>query len=716
MALPSDRGLLDMPATSATKPSSQVHWSPECDRSNGRLNAPPPANRLAQFLQKIDDLLSNAQTPAFLRLGFLLLFVLPCGNAWAAQWVAVGPDGGDARSLAYDLHNPDHMFLGTSTGTIFQSTDGGRRWTHFAQLGTEDEFVADQIVIDPQNSQHMYVGAWSVHGHNAGELFCSHDGGKSWTLIPAMHRKSIRAVSVASSDPRILVVGALDGVYRSTDGGQQWHKISRRYSEIKNVESITIDPENPNVVYVGTWHLGWKTSDGGLSWHRVDEGIIDDSDIFSIIVDKSHPQTVFASACSGIYKSPDGGHRFERIQNIPFSARRSRVLKQDPNNPAVIYAGTTEGLWVTSDGGTAWKRVTSPDIVVNDILIDPRNSQRVLLATDRAGVLASDHGTLNFAASNSGFTHRYTSAILGDRENPEQLYVGVVNDRELGGVFVSTDGGQHWTQKSAGLEGRDVFVLKQTGDRAILAGTNHGIFVLPQNGLGWSPLNHTVEARLEDAAAKPQAQSAMSSEKVNDIEITLPKWLAATPSGLYVSPDQGKSWTKVRALGRPYVVAVESWHDAIVVATTSKVLVSVDHAKTWKASRGLPLSVNGIQSLTITPDGQIIIASRSGAFRGRKLGTQWDRMRLGLPGTDISSVTYDEGRRRLLATIRENTAIFESTDGGHRWHQISDTRYPLRRLSLVRGRLVAATRFDGLILETENDQPSRTEADNPSNR
>jgi photosystem II stability/assembly factor-like uncharacterized protein len=633
----------------------------------------------------------------------LLLWLVLIGNAWAAQWVAVGPDGGDARSLASDLHNPDHILLGTSTGTIFESRDGGHRWTHFAQLGNGDDYVVDHIVIDPQDSQHIYVGVWSVHGHHEGELFCSHDGGKSWKLIPAMHGKSIRAVTVAASDPKVLLVGALDGVFRSSDGGKEWHKISRHPIDIKNVESITIDPDNPDVVYVGTWHLGWKTSDGGLRWRRIEEGIIDDSDIFSVIVDESHPQTVFASACSGIYKSLDGGQRFERIQDIPFSARRTRVLKQDPNDPSLIYAGTTEGLWVTSDEGTAWKRVTSPDIVVNDILIDPRNSQRVLLATDRAGVLASDRGAPYFAASNSGFTHRYTSSILADQETPDLLYVGVVNDRELGGVFVSSDAGQHWIQRSEGLDGRDVFVLKQASDGAILAGTNRGIFILSPNASAWRPLNPTVEAKLENTATEHDiAQSAISSQKVNDIEITPRTWLAATSAGLYVSPDQGRSWNKVRALGRGYVVSVQTWHDVIAVATTNKVLVSVDHARTWKASRGLPSYVNGIQSLTISPDGQIIIASRKGAFRGWSLGTRWGRMRFGLPSTNITSVTYDEGHRRLLATMAENTAIFASTDGGHSWHPIVDTRYPLRRLSLLRGRLVATTRFDGLILQAEN--------------
>jgi photosystem II stability/assembly factor-like uncharacterized protein len=632
----------------------------------------------------------------------LVMFVaLVGGRAGAAQWVALGPDGGDARSLAYDAHNPDHLLLGTSTGTIFQSTDAGRSWARFAHLGVGDDFVVDHIVVDPQDSQHIYVGAWSLKGHNAGELFCSFDGGKSWKVIPAMHLKSIRAIAVARSDPRVLVVGALDGVFRSTDGGREWHRISR-HSEMKNVESIAIDPENPKVVYVGTWHLGWKTSDGGASWHRLEEGIIDDSDIFSIIVDESHPQTVFASACSGIYKSVDAGHRFERIQDIPFSARRTRVLKQDPNDPAVIYAGTTEGLWVTRDAGTTWRRVTNPEIVVNDIWVEPRNSQRVLLATDRAGILASDRGQMNFTASNSGFTHRYTSSILADQGNPDLLYVGVVNDRELGGVFASKDAGRHWTIESTGLDGRDIFVLKQARDGTIVAGTNRGIFRLDRNSSTWSPLNRRVEDHPQDTAANREiGPGVLASEKVNDIEITPHGWFAATPSGLFTSSDQGENWTRVRALGRPYVISVEMWRDAIVVATTSKVLVSVDHARTWKACWGLPSYVNGIQGLTIAPDGRIILASRKGAFRSRSLAGRWEPIRLGLPGANVTSVTYDEGRQRFLATIAENTAIFESNDAGHSWHRISETRYPLRRVSLVHGRLVAATRFDGLILQGE---------------
>ncbi len=232
-----------------------------------------------------------------------------------------------------------------------------------------------------------------------------------------MHGKSVRAMAVSASDPKVVVAGALDGVFRSRDGGKLWEHISD--AGIKNIESIAVDPKDSNVVYAGTWHLAWKTSDGGANWQRINKGMIDDSDVFSIIVSSANSSEVFASACSGIYKSTSAGDKFEKIQGIPFSARRTRVLKQDPSNPAVVYAGTTEGLWKSVDDGKTWKHTTTSEVVVNDVLIDPRNSQRVLLATDRSGVLASDDSAATFSTSNHGYSHRYVSAILPDGERTE---------------------------------------------------------------------------------------------------------------------------------------------------------------------------------------------------------------------------------------------------------------------------------------------------------
>ncbi|MGH9504452.1 MAG: transcriptional regulator [Terriglobales bacterium] len=633
---------------------------------------------------------------------------------WAGQWTALGPDGGDVRSLAFDPQNPDRIYLGTSTGTLFTSSDGGHNWARLSHLGDDDN-VLDHIVIDPKNPKHIYVAAWSVVNQQAGDVFRSHDGGNNWEALPGVHGKSVRAMAIAPYDSKVLVIGALDGVFRTQNGGNSWERISPAgQAELKNVESIAVDPKNPDVVYAGTWHLAWKTDDSGASWHRINKGMIDDSDVFSVIVDSTNPSVVYASACSGIYKSDSAGDLFRKLQGIPFSARRTRVLRQDPNNSGTVYAGTTEGLWKTSDAGKTWKRVSNPEVVVNDVLIDPRNSSRVLLATDRSGVLASDNGAQTFVASNHGYTHRYVSSILTDKSDPSSILVGVVNDREFGGVFSTRDSGQSWQQKSAGLGGRDVFALQQAPNGGLIAGTNKGIFLLDRNASQWRPINtivtekttaRLVRTKTRKGARKVPATVAVRSTldaRVSDIEVTPRRWLAATSAGLLSSTDQGKSWTGGPVMGKSDFVAVESNGELLVAATRTSVLYSSNSGTTWNQA---PLSayITSIHGVTLTPEGEILIASREGAFRSSDSGATWEHIVNGLPDKNISSIAYDQSKKRLLATSIATGVIFESKDGGRSWHRGPDSGYPLRRVSVVRGRFVGATPFDGLIVQPENE-------------
>jgi photosystem II stability/assembly factor-like uncharacterized protein len=439
--------------------------------------------------------------------------------------------------------------------------------------------------------------------------------------------------------------------------------------------------------------------------------MIDDSDVFSIIVDATNSSVVFASACSGIYKSESAGDLFQKLQGIPFSARRTRVLKQDPINPGIVYAGTTEGLWKTTDSGKTWKHVTNSEVVVNDVLVDPRNSNRVLLATDRSGVMASDDGAQTFLASNHGYTHRYVTAILADQSDPNSMLVGVVNDREFGGVFSTNDGGQHWQQKSSGLGGRDVFALKQTSNGALIAGTNRGIFMLDRNASEWRPINTIVNekvsvrsvkkgARKTSLATKTAIRSVLDA-KVNEIEITPKRWLAATSAGLFTSTNQGKSWSGGPVAGKTEFVSVQAKGDLVVAATRTNVLFSLDDGVAWQQA-GLSSYVTSLSGVAIMPDGQILVASREGAFRSSDSGATWEHMVNGLPDKNISSITYDLTGKRLLATSTATGVVFASQDGGRIWHRGPDSGYPLRRISVVHGRFVAATPFDGVIVQPEN--------------
>lgn len=645
-----------------------------------------------------------------------VLFLALAIPAQAAQWTALGPDGGDARSFAYDPHNPDRIFMGTMAGKMFLSTDGGATWNRFAHFGNGDDYVLDRIVINPANPKTIYVAAWSVTS-DGGDIFRSKDGGKNWDSLDGVHGKSLRALAMAPSNPKIIVAGAIDGVYRSSDGGDSWARITpEHHAELKNVQSVAIDPKNPDVIYVGTWHLPWKTEDGGSTWKIVKKGMIDDSDVFSIIIDPN-PAIVYASACSGIYKSETSGELFHKVQGMPFSARRTRVLKMDPNNPQIVYAGTTEGLWKTMDGGKTFRIMTSPSVVVNDIMVDPRDSNRVLLATDRGGVLRSEDGAVKFTISNHGFAHRQVAALLIDRSDPEMLYAGIVNDKEFGGVFVSRDSGAHWNQMSSGLSGRDVFTLRQIENGTLIAGTNHGIFEQTKGSELWLPINTVVtekevvvrvHGKKKTVLRRTHSITSRSqlAARVNDLALNRNGWYAATATGLFHTTNDGRMWEGGEVAGQQDFVAVRVREHLIAAASRNGVAVSVDGGAHWYAGN-VPHFVTGIHDLAIGPENSLWIASREGVFRSADSGDNWEHVLGGLPGVNVNSITYEPAANRMLATSSAMGMVYASADGGHHWQPDGDAAWEVRSVTTGQGRMFVTTAYDGILTQSDNEQPKR---------
>ena len=652
----------------------------------------------------------------------------------AADWRLIGPDGGDVRSLAYDPGNPSRILLGTSAGELFQSQDGGRSWMLFAHLSSEDDYVLDHILFDPQHPATVYVAAWSLYNADSGDVFRSDDGGATWRALPGIHGKSIRAMAMAASDPRTLVVGALDGVFRSSDGGQSWQRISpMNHAEIKNIESLAIDPANPNIIYAGTWHLPWKTDDGGASWHSISRGIAFDSDMFSIIVDPRNPTVVYASACSGMYKSMNKAELFHRILGLPHSAMRTRVLKQDSQRSSIVYAGTTGGLWKSVDGGERWKLVTDESVIVNDVMVDPQNPDHVLVATDRGGVLASNDGFAHYATSNHGFAHRVIGGVVVDNRDPNRLFVGVVNDKALGGFFVSDDGGSSWRQHNPGLEERDILSLQQDKEGGLFAGTNHGVFYLPSLAGEWHaavmyhgmlPEASTHEAEAEHgksvksktaakrvthtAARKPDAKEHEipneQTPRILSLSLVGDRWYAGTTDGLFVSADHGRKWYGGPVEGEHEFIAVNTLSDgAVAVICPKRAFVSHDDGKSWNEV-AYPHYVTGLYNLTQASDGSLWLATREGALHSTDAGKTWEHVLGGLPARNIYSVRYDAQGNRLLATAQHAHTVFESTDGGQSWHSTPPTGVSIRAAMDYQGRLLAASAYNGLLLQESGNR------------
>lgn len=636
----------------------------------------------------------------------------------AQEWRAVGPDGGSVRSLAYDPANPDRIFLGTSSGWLYLSTNGGASWSRFAHLGSGSELVLDHVLVDPVDPRNIYVAAWNAQSpYSDGDLFRSNDGGKTWDLLPGMHGKSIRAFALAPADHKLLVAGALDGVFRSRDGGDTWERISpANHAEIRQIESVAVDPADLNVIYAGTWHLPWKTDDGGKTWHNIKKGVIDDSDVFSIVIDPKARANVYISACSGIYKSESSGELFRKIQGIPYSARRTRMLKMDPADHNIIYAGTTEGLWKSTDAGASWKRTTDANVVINDVLIDPRQPAHVLLATDRGGVLTSNDGGLTFAASNRGFSHRQVSTVLVDRNDSSIVYAGLLNDKEQGGVFVSRNAGRSWTQMSEGLDERDVLVLSQSPEGALFAGTDRGILRYDKDQNRWIALNPPAAVEPVSARRKHAAQKIAFdpiSGRILDLELTAQRWYATTTEGLFTSTNRGESWQREEAPQLKYAEKIAAAGNMLAAAGRNTVAVTLNGGESWLPAKPLDTIIN---SIAIDPRGAgaIWLGARDGIYRSTDLGDTWKRIN-SLRLSDVAALEVDAESQRVLAIGAGSKNIYETRDNGRTWSPIN-SGWQLRRVYLADGRLLATTPFDGVIVQPETSASSAAEAADGGNR
>lgn len=582
------------------------------------------------------------------------------GVAWllaavlgADTWVPVGPPGGDVRSLAADPGDPSRIYLGTSDGVLYRSSDGGRSWTRpspgFPRRGTS----LDEIVVDSTGT--VYVAYWEVTGQGGG-VARSTDQGLHFTSLPGIEGESVRALALAPSDPRVLVAGTLSGVFRSTDRGLTWHRASPQgHKDLRNVGSVAVDNERAEVIYAGTWHLPWKTEDGGRTWRPAAAGMIDDSDVMTLTVDRRAHEVVYATACSGIYRSADRAGRWTKVKGIPASSRRTRAFAQDRERPDTFYAGTTEGLWLSEDGAATW-RAAGERVVINAVLVLPGG--RVLLGCDGAGVLASDDRGRTWAESNRGFSERFVNRLLADPTGP-RLVAGVWGDRVSGGVYVAPSAEGPWSRLGPGLQGREVLSLALAGED-VLAGTDDGLYVFTAPAGRWRRLTMTVGG-------------LPLHPRVTDVVVIHENtFLAATSEGLLRSFNRGHTWTQ-GALGPGAVLALAgspARPGVALAATALSLYKTTDSGLTWSVVSSLPAVPHGLAFLP-GEDRVVLAATPIGLFRSDDQGRTWARGTGGLPASDITGLALHDDGRTLYASDFTWGGVFRSSDGGRTWTRLT---------------------------------------------
>lgn len=623
------------------------------------------------------------------------------GLVQGQTWRQVGPPGGTVISLVADPNNTNRLFLGTADGHVFLSGDEGAHWQLLSRIGSGQDDVITHIIVDPRDGNRLYASTWTLYSGGGG-VYRSNDGGRTWNIIGLAH-ETVRALAQSPIDPKLLLAGSLTGVYRSTDEGANWERITpANHTDLHNFDSVASDPKDNNTIYAGTYHLPWKTTNGGKDWFPIVKGMIDDSDVMTIIVDPANSDNVHATACSGIYHSVNGGTQWVKYQGIPSVFRRTQLIRMDPTNPNILYAGTTSGLWKTVNEKD-FKRVTPGDWIINAMIIDAKNPQRLILGTEREGVQISNDAGLTFTSANTGFHHQHISDVAVDREHPERALVVLTFDSN---AFLATkDGGISWTTLGPGL--------KRTELRHVYAAPM-GWWAALNNG-GWSKYDETTKkwARAglyvpDPAPVTTAAKSTVTKGKkapvtkapvakkpqltaflVNDMAFGSDAWYAATAGGLLVSKDHGATWKSASTdtLVRKPAQSVEIASDGnqIWAIAERNLLYSANKGESWDAQE-LSFAAAGNLRLHRVDDSTIFATTNMGLYGSRDAGRTWNRAEV----RDLSFQSVAGNANAVVAALQKH-GLVASFDGGKSWQHMDDP--------LSQGYFPAvSTRRDGSIL------------------
>jgi len=644
----------------------------------------------------------------------LLSLVTPLFADGGPVWRPMGPPGGDVISLVQAPSAPARLYLGTVDGHVFSSADEGRRWELVGRPGTRADFVVQSLAVDPRDPRVVFAAGWTLDPAAGGGVYRSSDGGLTWQAA-GLAGHAVRAVALAPSAPDTMVAGALDGVYRSRDAGRNWERISPEGDEnLHDLDSVAVDPHHPDVIYVGTSHLPWKTTDGGRRWASIHEGMIDDSDVMSIVVDRTHPARIFASACSGIYRSENAGALWRKIGGIPNTARRTHVIRQDPHRPQILFAGTTEGLWRSMDGGASWHRVTPAEWSINGLVVSEATPGRLILGTQKLGLLVSDDSGQTFHAANDGFNHRRVVSLALDSAHPARVLAVLADAPEP--LLATDDGGRTWKPLGPGLRMETL--------RGIYASPGGWWAALERGGLmrydpargAWAPAGMLVgdlqppsepsqplllkrRNPAPASAPKPQAGPRPLRAVVDDMAFADDAWYAATEDALLVSRDQGSTWHALPfgQLSLPTrSVRVSPDGRRLWAVSLRGIVYSLDGGETW-AWRDLPLDAGGALHLDAADESTFFAIGSRALYVSTDSGRTWRKAGNGLPQVPIQQIAVVAGT--VFAAVQSG-GIYYSRDRGSRWDRLegslAEAFFPAVVASASSSTVFAASSTDGL--------------------
>ncbi|NNE13787.1 MAG: hypothetical protein HKN51_02340 [Saprospiraceae bacterium] len=351
----------------------------------------------------------------------------------AMKFRNIGPAGMSGRITAIDvnLRDKDHIFVGSASGGVWESKNGGISWKPI--FDDQPTLSIGALKINQNNPAEIWVGTGEGNprnSHNSGAgVFKTVDGGKTWTYMGLKETKLIHRIIINEHDPNTVLVGAMGsawgtsshrGVYKTTDGGATWEK-TLYIGDNVGIADMVADPSNPNKIMAAMWEFGrtpWGFNSGGKG--------------------------------SGIHLSYDGGSTWKKLtdkEGMPKGDMGRVGLAFSASKPNIVYAlieAKTNGLYKSVDGGEKFSLVSSKNIgnrpfYYAEIYVDPQNENRIYNLWSYVSKSEDGGKTFKTIMDYGNSVHPDHHAFWIDPDDSNYLIDG--ND---GGLNISRDGSKTW--------------------------------------------------------------------------------------------------------------------------------------------------------------------------------------------------------------------------------------------------------------------------------